>query len=202
MSIQTAVSFAYFGASKQTEVEMKNALFYGEMAKTDLAQNFQTLTEEFNKIGGLQIANKLFVQNQYRVKPTFNEIATKSFKSEAENLDFGKNVDAAKTINNWVESKTNNKIKDLISADSLDALTRMVLVNAIYFKGLWVNQFDPAKTFTGPFYMNDNDTVNVDFMTIKVSVSILIRSYYHLEKKIEFTLISNVLSKQFEVFIK
>lgn len=169
MSIQTAVSFAMFGASKQTEADMKKALFYGDMAKNDLATNFQVLTEEFNKIGGLQIANKLFVQENYKIKPEFNEIAKKSFQSEAQNLNFAKSVESAKTINDWVESKTNNKIKDLISSDSLDALTRMVLVNAIYFKGMWVHQFDPKKTIKAPFYLNENDSVDVDFMSIKVS---------------------------------
>ncbi len=157
-----------FGASKQTELEMKNALFYGKMTKTDLARNFETLTEEFSKIGGLQVANKLFIQNGFKVKAAFNEVAGKSFKSEAETLDFGKNVKAAKTINSWVDAKTNNKIKDLISAGALDDLTRIVLVNAIYFKGSWFYQFDPFYTRQKPFYLDDNDHVNVDFMRIQV----------------------------------
>lgn len=105
--------------------------------------------------------------NNFSVKKSFQDISTKIFNSEAQSLDFADGVNAAKTINGWVEDKTNNKIKDLIGADSLDADTRMVLVNAIYFKGTWTYEFDKTKTFKGPFYVNDQDTVDVDFMKIK-----------------------------------
>lgn len=103
----------------------------------------------------------------YSVKKAFNDVATKSFASEAQSLDFSQNDQSAATINGWVEDHTNNKIKDLIKADTLDADTRMVLVNAIYFKGFWTHQFKPSDTFKAPFYLNDQDTVNVDFMKIK-----------------------------------
>lgn len=103
----------------------------------------------------------------YSVKRSFNEIATKAFASEAQSIDFAQNSAAASTINGWVEDNTNNKIKDLISADSLDGDTRMVLVNAIYFKGFWTYQFNPKDTFKAPFYLNDQDSVTVDFMKIK-----------------------------------
>jgi serpin B len=167
LSVQMAVSLAMFGASKQTEAEMKNALRFDAISRDNLAENFHQLVEEFNQVNGLQIANKLYVQDRYTVKDAFNEIAKNSFSSEAQNLDFGNNVQAAKTINDWVESKTNNKIKDLIKSDSLDQLTRVVLVNAIYFKGIWEHQFDKEKTFTGAFYLDEEKTVDVEYMTIK-----------------------------------
>lgn len=103
----------------------------------------------------------------YSVKPTFQEIATNSFNSEAQDVDFAKNQQAAGIINSWVESNTNNKIKDLIKPDSLDSDTRMVLVNAIYFKGFWKHQFDKSLTFKAPFFINEADSVDVDFMRIK-----------------------------------
>lgn len=103
----------------------------------------------------------------YSVKKSFNDVATKSFASEAQSLDFAANVESAATINGWVEDNTNHKIKDLIKADTLDSDTRMVLVNAIYFKGFWTYQFDPKNTFKAPFYLNEQDSVTVDFMKIK-----------------------------------
>jgi serpin B len=103
----------------------------------------------------------------YSVKKTFNDVATKSFASEAQSLDFSQSAQSAATINGWVESNTNNKIKDLIKSDNLDADTRMVLVNAIYFKGFWTYQFDPKNTYKAPFYLNEVDTVQVDFMKVK-----------------------------------
>lgn len=112
-------------------------------------------------------ANKVYVMNNFSIKKSFQDVATKSFNSEAQSIDFSDNVNAAKTINGWVEDNTNNKIHNLIGEDTLDADTRMVLVNAIYFKGTWTYEFDKTKTFKGPFYVNDQDTVNVDFMKIK-----------------------------------
>lgn len=103
----------------------------------------------------------------YSVKKSFNDVATKSFASEAQSLDFSNGAQSAATINSWVEGQTNNKIKDLIAADSLDSDTRMVLVNAIYFKGFWTYQFDPKSTYKAPFYLNEQDSVQVDFMKIK-----------------------------------
>lgn len=103
----------------------------------------------------------------YSVKKSFNDIASKSFASQAQTLDFSQSGQSAATINGWVEENTNNKIKDLISEDSLDGDTRMVLVNAIYFKGFWANQFNSDDTFKAPFYTNDRDSVLVDFMKIK-----------------------------------
>ena len=109
----------------------------------------------------------MFVKQGYSIKPKFNEVATKSFSSEAQAVDFSQNVAAAKTINDWVEGNTNNKIKDLIKSDTLDDDTRMVLVNAIYFKGFWKDQFDTKATFKGDFFLNDRDVVTVDYMKIK-----------------------------------
>lgn len=103
----------------------------------------------------------------YSVKKSFNDVATKSFASEAQSLDFSNGAQSAATINSWVEGQTNNKIKDLIAPDSLDGDTRMVLVNAIYFKWFWTYQFDPKDTYKAPFYLNEQDSVQVDFMKVK-----------------------------------
>lgn len=113
----------------------------------------------------------------YSVKKSFNDVATKSFASEAQTLDFSQSQQSASTINGWVEDNTNNKIKDLISADSLGDDTRMVLVNAIYFKGFWTYQFKPSDTFKAPFYLNDQDSVTVDFMKTKKNFK-----YGHLQE--------------------
>jgi serpin B len=112
-------------------------------------------------------ANKIYVMQGYSVKKNFQDIAIKSFNSEAETIDFSKNKESAKNINSWVEDKTNNKIKDLISAGSLSSDSRMVIVNAIYFKGFWTHKFNPDHTFKAPFFLNEQDSVNVDYMRTK-----------------------------------
>ncbi|KAG5672320.1 hypothetical protein PVAND_002454 [Polypedilum vanderplanki] len=167
VSVQTAVTLAMFGAAGETKQEMLKGLEYQGFTDQIIADNYQRFGESVAKTNGLKIANKIYVMKGYSVKPTFQQVATKSFNSEAEDVNFAQSKDSAGKINTWVENQTNNKIKNLISPDSLDADTRMVLVNAIYFKGFWTYQFDPKATFKAPFFLNDNDKVDVDFMKIK-----------------------------------
>lgn len=110
-------------------------------------------------------ANKIYVQKKYSVKKSFNDIAVKSFASEAQNLDFSNSKQSASIINEWVEKQTNDKIKNLISSESLDSDTRMVLVNAIYFQAFWLHRFE--YTYQDRFYLNDLDSVQTDFMNIQ-----------------------------------
>lgn len=103
----------------------------------------------------------------YTVKQSFNDIALKSFDSSTQNLDYSKSAEAAGVINSWVEEKTKSKIKKLFASDAFTNETRLVLVNAIYFKGLWKDKFDPKNTFKNPFYLDETNTVSVDFMMLK-----------------------------------
>jgi len=82
----------------------------------------------------LETANRLYVQNGYQLVQEFVEKTAKHFRAEAVNIDFGRGNEAAKAINDWVEQKTNAKIKDLIPASALNGLTRLVLINAGNFK--------------------------------------------------------------------
>lgn len=100
----------------------------------------------------------------FTVRKDFQNVVTKTFKSESQSLNFADKINAANTINSWVEEKTNDKIKNLIAADTLDEDDRLVLVNAMHFKGTWRDKFCQFMTCKDPFYINDQDTVEVDFM--------------------------------------
>jgi serpin B len=102
----------------------------------------------------------------YSVKKSFNEVAKKCFASEAQSLDFTQIKESASAINHWVEDQRNHEIKELIKAESLDGKTRMVLVNAVYFKGMWTYPFNREHTHKVSFYLNEEDFVSVDFMVI------------------------------------
>merc|ERR1711862_45612 len=82
-------------------------------------------------------------------------------------VNFVDNVAAAKNINSWVKDMTKDKIKDLIDADSINDLTRLILVNAVYFKGDWESKFDVKHTQKEQFFVSNNKNVNADMMKIK-----------------------------------
>lgn len=166
ISAHTVLSLAYQGAAGNTAQSFATTLKLQDanVAATGYSNVMQSLNNVQNVT--LHIANKIYAKDGYKLKPGFNDIAKSSFYSEVEQVNFADNTNAAKAINSWVEQKTKNKIKDLISPDALDALTRLVLVNAVYFKGNWADKFDPAKTKKEPFYLNDNDKIDVDTMHI------------------------------------
>lgn len=163
ISIQTALSFVMLGASGETLNEMKAALKFNDISEAKILENFQKLTGNFETVG-LAVANKIYLMKNYSINQKFEAIATKNFQSEVNVVDFAKNEETAENINQWVESKTNNKIKDLIKADSLDTNTRFVLVSAIYFKADFVHPFNSRNNFQDKFYLNVQDSVEVEFM--------------------------------------
>uniref|UniRef100_A0A336LZU1 CSON006085 protein n=1 Tax=Culicoides sonorensis TaxID=179676 RepID=A0A336LZU1_CULSO len=168
LSIQTCLSMVYMAAEGRTYEEIGNVLKYGPQGnKQEVAKAFQDILDDTEKESGLEIANRIYVMSNYKLKAAFNELTAKHFKSAVESLDFAKRVDSAKAINTWVEEKTHNKIKDLISPDNLDELTRAVLVNAIYFKGKWLYPFDKRMTHPSPFWVTPEQSIDVDMMTIK-----------------------------------
>jgi serpin B len=152
------------GATGETAGQMSQAMRVDDLTKSALADNYKELMQRMANSSGMKIANKIYVQENYEVKASFNEIASKKFSSEAETLDFTNTRESAYKINKWVEDKTNNKIKNLIDPSALDASTQMVLVNAIYFKGLWENQFKKERTRKQPFWVSERESVQVDMM--------------------------------------
>ncbi|XP_055916247.1 serine protease inhibitor 42Dd-like isoform X4 [Eupeodes corollae] len=166
-SIQTCVAMAYAGATGETAEEMASGLKLVENDRALVGESFKGVLDSYANSKLLKIANKLYVQEGHEIKPEFNKIAVESFNSSSEAINFADSAPAAKSINNWVEEKTNNKIKDLISPDSLDSMTRMVLVNAIHFKGEWEKKFEKEKTAEEDFFINENDSVKVEMMNGK-----------------------------------
>ena len=168
MSIQTALSLVMFGSTGDTKQEMKTTMHYGNSNDGDIQQKYKTLSATVKASKDLKIANKIYVAQGQSIKQSFNDVAVKSFNSEAQNVDFAKKEETAGTINKWVEDQTNNKIKNLISPNVLDVDTKMVLVNAIYYKGAWDNQFYESNTKKAQFFLNNEKSVEVDMMFSRV----------------------------------
>lgn len=168
-SIATALALVGQGASGNTFEQVKNTLQLSG-SKDAIAAQFSDSVKNLKIKKGdstLDIANKLFVKNGYQIATKFEDYAVNKFDSEVQSLDFPRNIESAKTINDWVEGKTNNKIHNLVEPSSLDEDTRVVLVNAIYFKGKWQNEFDKNRTITDKFYTSDNKVVDTEFMRAK-----------------------------------
>ena len=155
-SISAALAMTYGGARGDTAKEMKNTLrFPPDEKRTHLA--FAELNATFDEVQKkakvqLHIANSLWPQKDHVFLPEYLTLMKQHYGSSITPVDYVKATEKArKTINTWVEDKTDEKIKDLIRQGDLDPQTVLVLVNAIYFKGNWASQFDPKRTKDADF---------------------------------------------------
>jgi len=166
-SISGALAMTYEGARGQTAEEMRSVFYFPEdndLRRREYSAIFDEINKEDKKYK-LSIANALWAQKDYRFLSDYFNTVEKYYGGKANNLDFKKDPEGSRiTINNWVEDQTNDKIKDLIPSGVIDALTRLVLTNAIYFKGEWVRQFNEKDTKEEDFRISKNNIFKVPMM--------------------------------------
>ena len=168
-SISSAFLILYEGTRGKTAEEIRNV--FGFPARADVRrEGYLSLYEEINKPGKkyeLSLANALWVQKDYRFLKQYLSLVERYYRGKATNLDFrGDPEGSRKIINKWVEEKTKEKIKDLLPQGSINPLTRMVITNAIYFKGLWIFPFDKKKTTDADFKVSPEKVVKVKMMSL------------------------------------
>ena len=111
-------------------------------------------------------ANRLFAQRDYEFRAPFLALVKDRYGAPVELLDFVKGADAGRaTINRWVEEQTKDKIRDLIPPRALTADTRLVLVNALYLRAPWADEFSKQATQPEPFLVKGHDSVDVPTMS-------------------------------------
>ncbi|KAM3876549.1 leukocyte elastase inhibitor-like [Diretmus argenteus] len=166
LSISSALAMVYLGARGDTATQMANALSFG--SDKDVHADFQTLNADINSPSAsyiLKLANRLYGEKTFNFLPQFLEATHKFYHADLEAVDFiGAAEDCRAEINSWVEQQTESKIKDLLKPGTVSPMTRLALVNAIYFKGSWLNRFDQEKTHEMPFKLNQNESRPVQMM--------------------------------------
>uniref|UniRef100_A0AC35TP09 SERPIN domain-containing protein n=1 Tax=Rhabditophanes sp. KR3021 TaxID=114890 RepID=A0AC35TP09_9BILA len=120
-----------------------------------------------NKDVELLAANRVYVKEGFKLLEQFRETITKYYYGEFKEINFEESFKAADTMNAFVEENTNNLIKDLISPDMLDKETRLVLINALYFKGTWEKEFKKAATHKTIFYGCHGENKEVEMIRKK-----------------------------------
>jgi serpin B len=168
-SISTALAMTYGGARGETAKQMAQTLHF-DLPERELAPAFGDMENSLNAVQAqghvrLAVANSLWPQKGYTFRADYLDLCEKYYGTSIRPVDYiGDTEGARQTINGWVEAKTNDKIVDLLKPGMLDAATRLVLVNAIYFKGNWVHKFDPARTQDEPFHVSSETIVTAPLM--------------------------------------
>ena len=189
-SIQSALAMTYAGADGDTRAEMAKVLHYPKddvevhrsfaalrKALDDVMQKSVRDAERMRQSGGktdpitLTTANRLFGQTGYAFREPFLKLVKDNYDAPFEPLDFaGNSSSTTKHINAWVEEQTHKRIRDLLPGGALNNLTRLVLVNAIYLKAPWADEFSEYATSPQTFHLGANNSGTVATMMAQRSL--------------------------------
>ena len=168
LSIRTALGMTHAGAKGDTAAQMGQALCFPASDEAPHAAAGEIIRRLGASGGGqheVAVANSLWGQEGAPLQPAFLDLVTRHYGAATFLVDFRRAAEAARgTINRWVEGETKQKIRDLIPTGGVNADTRLVLVNAVYFKGEWVLQFEKARTREEAFYLDGGGTVRTPLM--------------------------------------
>jgi len=168
-SIFAALVMTYEGAKARTAEEIR-AVFHFPKEEI-LRPNFSKVYNDLNqsdKSYQLKIANAIWLQQNHPFLKDYVNRIERYYGAKVTNVDFIKETEKTrKKINQYIEEQTNKKIKESISPGILDPLTKLVITNAIYFKGSWLWQFDPKLTVPMDFKITPTTSVKVPMMTMK-----------------------------------
>ncbi|XP_012623906.2 leukocyte elastase inhibitor isoform X1 [Microcebus murinus] len=165
-SISSAMAMILLGTRGNTAAQLSKAFHFDSIE--EIHSRFQSLHADINKRGAsyiLKLANRLYGEKTYNFLPEFLASTQKMYGAELAGVDFQHaSEDARQTINQWVKGQTEGKIPELLAAGVVDDMTKLVLVNAIYFKGNWQEKFMKEATEDAPFRLNKKDTKTVKMM--------------------------------------
>ncbi|XP_062900951.1 serpin I2-like [Mobula hypostoma] len=172
MSISLGLGMIALGARRTTLQQLRKGLHFNEAQE---GEEFSMLKKQSKIISTssekykLKLANAIYIQNGYPISQQYLHNIQEFFNNTVRTVNFQDFTSAANIINTWVANETNGKIKNLISSQSFSPLTKLVLVNAIYFKGTWKHKFNSKNTRLMDFIKKDGSAVEVPTMHQQVT---------------------------------
>ncbi|HRJ31170.1 MAG TPA: serpin family protein [Cyclobacteriaceae bacterium] len=167
LSVSMALGMVLNGAEGEVRQSILNTIDFKEYTAEEVNEGFRDLTKlllSMDRKINFGLANSVWYRNDLTVNAQFSSTIKNYYDGIVKDLDFA-NPASKDIINSWLESKTNNRIKDLINQIKSDEV--MFLVNVIYFKGDWTHQFDKSKTKKAPFTTLSGAPAQVDMMFSK-----------------------------------
>lgn len=165
LSVSVALAMAYNGADSDTKTEMEKTLKLFGLTPAEINGSYQMLINALQSLDEkvvFELANAIFYADGFNVKSDFLNINKNYYKAEVDDLNFG-SPEALATINGWVAKKTHDKIPKIL--EKLDRDDMMVLLNAIYFNGIWTREFDKEGTKMNMFTLSSGTAKEVPMMS-------------------------------------
>ncbi len=167
-----SISNALAMAAETTNEEISNSIRRGLRLPPDITiirDGYQSLLNSYkikNKYFQLNIANALWVENDYSINSEGQENVEKYYLGETLAFDNSQSKDTADRVNQWCNTKTNGRIKKILQEEEISPLTQLILTNAIYFKGRWQEEFKAINSKEKIFYNSKNEQSQVEFMKL------------------------------------
>ncbi|RUM62232.1 MAG: serpin family protein [Sulfurimonas sp.] len=167
-SITEALAVVYAGANGDTKTEMASVLNFDINQEEQLHNRFNGLDLHLNQNDEnytFEVANAMWPQKDFPVLDSYLNTIKVNYGANVKTLDYVNQTEASRiAINNWVEEKTHERIKDIIPKGEIDETTLLVLTNAVYFKGRWQSEFYEDDTKNATFTAEDGSTHEIAFM--------------------------------------
>lgn len=163
-SVSSVLNMILHGAGGNTASQLKQGLTIKDFDAVKNGFKDALTLLKTNENFTLNAANRIYHSTDSVLGQSYIQSTKEYFLAEPVGMDFGQSEPSRVAINQWVEEQTNKKIQELIAPGSISALTKLVLVNAIYFKGDWDVKFDKAKTKKRDFHVSSSKTVQADMM--------------------------------------
>jgi len=165
LSTYYALLMVYEGSKNTTKQEFEEVLYLGNHGsiKKDLIHD---LSMKSASCSFYNVSNAIWLDKSVRVEERYKKSLEQKYFSDFKQTDFTNVESAVSAINNWVSEETNRKINEIVGSGSINSNTKLLISNAVYFKGEWLNKFEKQKTISAPFFTSVENQYQVDFMNM------------------------------------
>jgi serpin B len=163
LSTYYALLMAYEGSKNTTKQEFEKVLYLKRPGslKNDFLQH---LAGKPDNSSDLNVSNAIWIDKSIQVEERYRKAVVRNYFSDIKQTEFTNTQLAVSEINRWVSEITKQKITEIVSAANINPNTKLVISNAVYFKGEWQNKFDKQKTVSAPFFSSAENQYKIDFM--------------------------------------
>lgn len=169
LSTYHALFVAYKGSKNKTKQEFEKVLYLKSSASliNDYLYNIASTSDSCS---GFKVSNVIWVDKSLQIEEGYRKSVASNYSSDFMQTGFANTESAVSDINRWVSEKTNRRINEIVSAANISSNTKLLISNAVYFKGEWLNKFEKQKTISAPFFTNVENQYKVDFMNMTESL--------------------------------
>ncbi|MFD0835682.1 serpin family protein [Mariniflexile aquimaris] len=165
LSTYYALLLAYEGSKNKTKAAFEKVLYLKDSTRY-IYDDLYKQESNSDSLFGLKISNAVWVDKKFEVESAFKNTVSSKYSSDFKQTEFANAELAVTDINRWVSDKTNQRITNMVTPSDINSETKLMISNAVYFKGEWLTKFEKLRTAESTFFTDNENQYKVDFMNI------------------------------------